>query len=173
MKYQTSTYSSTGLNMLETSNGMYQLTAPVTLEELLSITSSLLEERFQRSNDLSSPMVTRSFLQTKLCTQDREVFSCVFLDSQHGVLAYEELFIGTIDSASVHPREVVKRALTLNAAALICSHNHPSGVPEPSSADRQITDQLSKALDLVGVRLLDHIVIGGTQSVSFAERGWL
>lgn len=139
MKYQTSTYSSTGVNMLETSNGMYQLTAPVTLDELLTITSRLLEDRFQRSNYLSSPTITRSFLQAKLCARDREVFSCIFLDSQHGVLAYEELFIGTIDSASVHPREVVKRALALNAAALICSHNHPSGVPEPSSADRQIS----------------------------------
>ncbi|HCT41416.1 MAG TPA: DNA repair protein [Moraxellaceae bacterium] len=173
MKYQTSTHSSTGLGLLETSNGMYQITAPVTLDELLSIASGLLEEQFKRSSYLNSPTTTRSFLQTRLCTRDREVFSCVFLDSQHGVLAYEELFVGTIDSASVYPREVIKRALALNAAALICSHNHPSGVPEPSSADRQITDQLSKALDLVGVRLLDHIVIGGTKSVSFAERGWL
>lgn len=172
MKYQAST-SSIGLNLLETSNGMYQLTAPVTLEELLSIASNLLEDRFKRSDYLSSPMTTRSYLRTKLSTQEREVFACIFLDSQHGVLAYEELFLGTIDAASVHVREVVKRALALNAAALICSHNHPSGKPEPSTADRQITQRLSDALSLVEIRLLDHIVIGGAAEVSFAERGWL
>lgn len=147
MQYHSST-SSIGLNLLETSNGMYQLTTSGSLDELLSITSMLLEDRFQRSSYMSSPTITRSFLQTKLCARDREVFSCIFLDSQHGVRAYEELFIDTIDSANVHPREVVKRALALNAAALICSHNHPSGVPEPSSADRQITNQLSKTLGL-------------------------
>jgi DNA repair protein RadC len=108
-----------------------------------------------------------------LSTREREVFACIFLDSQHGVLAYEELFLGTVDAASVHVREVVKRALALNAAALICSHNHPSGKPEPSTADRQITQRLSDALSLVEIRLLDHIVIGGAAEVSFAERGWL
>ena len=100
-------------------------------------------------------------------------FGVLFLDNRHRVLAFEELFRGTIDGASVHPREVVRRALQLNAAAVILSHNHPSGVAEPSQADRQITARLREALDLVGIRVLDHLVVGDGDCCSLADRGLL
>ena len=102
-----------------------------------------------------------------------EVFACLYLDNRHRVLHFEELFRGTIDGASVHPREVVKAALHRNAAAVILAHNHPSGVAEPSAADRQITERLKSALQLVEIRVLDHLVVGDQDCVSFAERGWL
>ena len=101
-----------------------------------------------------------------------EVFACLFLDNRHRVIAYEELFRGTIDGASVHPREVVKRALHFNTAAVILAHNHPSGIAEPSQADERITQRLKDALALVDIRLLDHMIIGD-DVVSFAERGLL
>jgi DNA repair protein RadC len=101
------------------------------------------------------------------------VFTCLFLDNRHRVIECEELFRGTIDGASVHPREVVKRALQLNAAALILAHNHPSGVAEPSQADQQLTRRLREALGLVDIRVLDHLVVGDGEAVSFAERGLL
>ena len=102
-----------------------------------------------------------------------EVFAALFLDTRHRVICFEELFSGTIDGASVHPREVVRRALAHNAAAVILSHNHPSGVAEPSDADRRVTERLRDALSLVDVRVLDHIVVGDRETASFAERGWL
>jgi DNA repair protein RadC len=172
MNYSTS-LSSIGPQVLETSRGMYQLSAPVSLDDLLAITTSLLEDRFKRSDYMTSPTTTKNYLTAKLSARDREVFACIFLDSQHGVLSYEELFMGTINTTTIHVREVVKRALALNAAALILSHNHPSGLPEPSLADRQITKQLSDALGMMDIRVLDHIVIGGAESVSLAERGWM
>ena len=103
----------------------------------------------------------------------REVFACLFLDNQHRLICYEEMFFGTIDGASVHPREVVKRTLFHNAAAIIFAHNHPSGVSEPSQADRRIAERLKAALSLVDVRVLDHMVIGDAEVTSFAERGLL
>jgi DNA repair protein RadC len=102
-----------------------------------------------------------------------EVFACIYLDNQHRVLAFDELFRGTIDGASVYPREVVKAALKRNAAALILAHNHPSGVAEPSAADRQLTRRLKDALALVDIRVLDHVVVGDGETVSLAERGWV
>jgi DNA repair protein RadC len=102
---------------------------------------------------------------------EREVFGCLFLDNRHRLIALEEMFLGTIDGASVHPREVVKRALKLNAAAVILAHNHPSGVAEPSQADELITARIRDALALVDIRVLDHLVVGGTTVTSFAERG--
>ena len=108
---------------------------------------------------------------TRLRGYGQEVFGCLFLDNRHRVIGFEELFYGTIDCASVHPREVVKRVLHHNAAAVIFSHNHPSGVAEPSQSDQRITDRLKAALDLVDVRVLDHIVIGDGETVSMAERG--
>jgi len=108
-----------------------------------------------------------------LSSHPYEVFAVLFLDNRHRVLAFEELFRGTIDGASVHPREVVRRALHYNAAALILAHNHPSGVSEPSSADRRITERLQAALALIDVRVLDHIVVGHGEFTSFAERGLL
>ena len=108
-----------------------------------------------------------------LAHEDREVFGLILLDSQHGVLGFEILFYGTIDSASVYPREIVKCVLNANAAAVILTHNHPSGRPEPSTADAALTKRLQIALETIEVRVLDHLVIGGADSVSFAERGLL
>lgn len=120
---------------------------------------------------ISSPSATREYLMARLRGYENEVFAAVFLDNRHRVLAFEELFRGTIDGTSVHPREVVKRALGVNAAAMIIAHNHPSGVAEPSRADEAITQRLRDALALVDVRLLDHFVIGDGMPISLAERG--
>lgn len=120
---------------------------------------------------LSSPSVTRSFLQHHLGSRQREVFSCLFLDSQHRVLRCEDLFLGTLDGAAVYPREVVVRALQYRAAAVIFAHNHPSGVAQPSSADRRITERLCQALALLDIRVLDHIIVGCGTEFSFAEAG--
>lgn len=122
---------------------------------------------------LCSPHDTRRFLKARLRDLPYEVFAVVFLDNQHRVIAVEDLFRGTLDSCSVHPREVVKQALKHQAGAVILAHNHPSGVAEPSPADRHITSRLKEALALVEVRTLDHLVIGDGEPVSFAERGWL
>jgi DNA repair protein RadC len=119
------------------------------------------------------PNMTRRYLCAKLRHQEREVFACLYLDNQHRLISYEELFYGTIDGASIHPREVVKRVLYHNAAAAIFAHNHPSGVAEPSSADKRITERLQSALMLIDVRVLDHMVVGDVEVVSFAERGLL
>lgn len=130
----------------------------------------------QTREQFRNPADTRRFLQSLLGRaeyQGQEVFMVIFLDSQHGVLASEEMFRGTIDSCAVYPRLVVKRALEVNAAAVVFAHNHPSGLAEPSQADRTLTDRLKQALGTVDVRVVDHIVVGGSSSVSFAERGWL
>lgn len=122
---------------------------------------------------LTSPAETRRFLQYHLGGHRREVFSCLFLDSQHRVLRCEDLFLGTLDGAAVYPREVAVRALQYNAAAVIFAHNHPSGVAEPSSADRRITERLCAALALLDIRVLDHIIVGRGREFSFAEEGLL
>ena len=127
----------------------------------------------QASDVLTSPDQTRRFLRHHLGGRVREVFSCIFLDTQHRVLRCEDLFLGTLDGAAVYPREVAVRALQYRAAAVILAHNHPSGVAEPSSADRRITDRLVAALGLLDVRVLDHIIVGMGQEYSFAEQGLL
>lgn len=132
-----------------------------------------LAEALPHRDALRDPGAVRRFLQARLRDADREVFAAVLLDSQHRVIAYEELAHGTIDSASVYPREVVKAALRHRAAAAIFAHNHPSGVAEPSAADRALTERLKAALALVDVRVLDHFVIGDGEPTSFAERGWI
>jgi DNA repair protein RadC len=132
-----------------------------------------LEARLVRESALESPAMVRQYLASRLRHEPREVFACLLLDNRHRVIRYEALFYGTIDAASVHPREVVKLALAHNAAAVILAHNHPSGVAEPSKADRQITDRLVQSLGLVDIRVLDHMVIGDGETVSFAERGLL
>jgi len=128
-------------------------------------------ETLRRGSVLENPGQTQSFLTTRLRDYSYEVFSCLYLDNRHRVIQFEELFRGTINGASVHPREVVKKALGHNAAAVIFAHNHPSGVAEPSMADKQVTRQLTDALALVDVRVLDHVVVGDGTTVSFAERG--
>lgn len=128
-------------------------------------------EKLSKGDVLESPDHTRRYLQSRLRDYPHEVFACLFLDNRHRVIKFEELFRGTINGASVHPREVVKRALEHNAASVILAHNHPSGVAEPSEADRHITQQLTNALRLVDIRVLDHLVVGDGETVSFAERG--
>ena len=130
-----------------------------------------LRRKFRKGSPLTSPTTTKQYLVTQLVEREHEIFACLFLDTRHHVIKFEELFRGTIDGSSVHPREVVKAALTCNAAAVILCHNHPSGVPEPSKADISITKRLVDSLALIDVRVLDHIVIGGSDTVSFAERG--
>lgn len=143
------------------------------LQAVLEMSHRYLEETLKKGDALTSPEHTRRYLSQVLRDRHREAFYVLFLDNQHRVLTGEVLFEGTIDAASVYPREVVKRSLELNAAALILSHNHPSGVAEPSQADRRITQRISDALALVDIRVLDHFVVGDGEITSFAERGWL
>ena len=141
-------------------------------KEILEKARAIMEEKaLYKTNCLTSPALTSDYLKLHFATQEREVFTLLCLNSQHEVITCENVFFGTIDSASVYPREVVKLALQHNAAAVILSHNHPSGIPEPSQADKTITNRLVEALKLIDVRVLDHLVIGGNDSVSFAERG--
>lgn len=121
----------------------------------------------------TSSSSVRDWLRLQLATLDREAFTVLWLDNQHRLISHDTLFLGTINSITVHPREVVKSGLKNNAAAAVLAHNHPSGEAEPSQADRLITERLKQALDLVDIRLLDHLVVGGMDIVSFAERGWL
>lgn len=141
------------------------------LQAVLEMVRRYLHETLRRSDALRSPDDTRNYLSAQLRGRDHEVFACLFLDTRHRVLAFEEVFRGTIDGASVHPREVVKLALAHNAAALILAHNHPSGVSEPSQADIHLTRRLRDALALVDVRVLDHIIIGDGRPLSLAEQG--
>lgn len=145
----------------------------VQLQAVLEMGRRHLFDTLKRGVALGSPDDTRRFLQARLRHYSYEVFGCLFLDNRHRVIEFEEMFRGTIDSASVHPREVVRRALALNAAAVILAHNHPSGVAEPSSADYRLTHQLRDALALVDIRVLDHMVIGDGETISLAERGQL
>jgi len=130
-------------------------------------------ERASEGDTLTGPEQTRQFLQHHLGGRSREVFSCLFLDSQHRIICCEDLFLGTIDGAAVYPREVAIRALQNGAAAVIFAHNHPSGIAEPSTADKRITERLQAALSLLDIRVLDHIIIGRGQQYSFAEAGLL
>ena len=134
-----------------------------------------LQEKYQRNpgESFHSSDATKTWLQLHLARQEREMFVVLYLDNQNRLLEHETLFLGTINSTEVHPREIVKSALRHNAAAVILAHNHPSGVTEPSRADRLITTNIVKTLDLVKVRVLDHFIIGAGDVLSFAERGWL
>lgn len=143
------------------------------LQAVLEMARRHLAEQLQKGDALTSPELTRHYLSARIRDRDHEVFVCLFLDNQNRVIRYEELFRGTIDGAAVYPREVVKKALAVGAAAIIFAHNHPSGVAEPSRADRSITERLRQALGLVDIRVLDHLVIGDGEVVSFAERGWI
>ncbi len=143
----------------------------VQLQATLELSRRHLLSTLQRGDALTSPADTRNYLSSQLRHREREVFACLYLDNRHRVLGYEELFFGTIDGASVHPREVVRRCIEHNAAAVILAHNHPSGVAEPSRSDEEITRRLKEALALVDVRLLDHMVVGDGAITSLAERG--
>jgi DNA repair protein RadC len=143
------------------------------LQAALELARRHYRETLKTGPALDSPDSARSFLLAQLRDRPYEVFCCMHLNSRHQLIAFEELFRGTIDGASVHPREVVKAALARNAAAVILAHNHPSGVAEPSHADELITQRLRDALALVDVRVLDHVIVGDGRCMSFAERGLL
>lgn len=150
----------------------YVTEEPLTKHQLLAKASELLEEQLRHLEPYCDASKVKEFLRCKLSHYEREIFAVMLLDTQHRLIHFEELFQGTINCANVYPREIVKIALAHNAATIILAHNHPSGHAEPSRADREITQQLINALQLIDVRVLDHIVIG-YNAVSFAERGLL
>jgi DNA repair protein RadC len=141
------------------------------LQAAAEISRRQLAESLRAGPSMASPRATGEYLRAKLRDLEHEVFCCLYLDNRHRLIQFEELFRGTIDGASVHPREIVKLALKRNSAAVIIAHNHPSGVAEPSHADELITRRVKEALALVDIRLLDHIIVGDGASVSLAERG--
>ena len=141
------------------------------LQAILEMAHRHLAERMQNGVEITSPDVTREFLSVTMRAYQQEVFACLYLDSQHRLIHFHTHFFGTVDGASVYPRELVKTALKHNAAAVILAHNHPSGVAEPSGADQTITRRIQSALELVDVRVLDHMIVGDGEVISFAERG--
>ncbi len=149
--------------------GDYRL---ATAQEILTAAEHVINRRFRRGVSIVSALNSKDLFRQKLALREQEVFAALFLDNKHRVIAYEELFFGTIDSASVHPRIIVQRALQLNAAAVIVAHNHPSGEPQPSRADETITLRIKEALALVDVRLLDHLIVGD-RCLSLAECGYM
>ena len=143
------------------------------LQAVLEMARRALGEDMKRGDALNSPRAVRDYLRLLLGGRNHEVFMALFLDAQNRVLSSEELFRGTLTQTSVYPREIVVRALHHNAAGVILAHNHPSGVAEPSQADRWLTDQLKAALGLVDVKVIDHFIVAGSEGFSFCERGWL
>lgn len=145
----------------------------VQLQAVLELSRRCLSQQLKRDTVFAEPAQVRKYLHQLLMQEQREVFVVLYLDNQHRMICAEPLFQGTIDASPVYPRIVVQSALKHNAAAVILAHNHPSGVAEPSHADRAITDRLTQAMALVDIRVLDHFVVGDAEVVSFAERGWL
>ncbi|AXI64187.1 MULTISPECIES: DNA repair protein RadC [Pseudomonas] len=143
------------------------------LQAVLEMGRRHLAERMRQKTALENPQVVRDYLKAMLRHEPHEVFGCLFLDSKHQVLTFETLFRGSIDNTAVHPREVVKRSLANNAAAVILCHNHPSGNTDPSQADRLLTKRLQKALEFIDVRVLDHFIVGDGEPLSMAECGWM
>lgn len=143
------------------------------LHAAVELSRRYLQHQITQESSLTSPDITRAFLHNLLARKEREIFLVMFLDNQNRMMHYEEMFTGTFNCVEVHPREIVRVALKYNAAALILAHNHPSGMPEPSQADRYITEKITQACQILDIKVLDHIVIGHGNSVSFAERGWL
>lgn len=146
-------------------------TGTFTAEQILNIAEGITVYNMMRGPVLSDPSASKAFLKVRMAGLDREIFTATWLDNRHKIIAYDELFAGTIDGASVHPREVVKAAIHHSACAVIFAHNHPSGTCEPSSADIAITNRLTEALRLIEVRVLDHFIVGGSEIVSMAQRG--
>lgn len=166
-----------GLQVLQTHGSLHAACAAASASTRLAAILELARRHYAAAmlagQSLSGPSETRRFLQAQLRDRPYEVFCTVYLDSRHRVIAFEELFRGTLDGAAVHPREVVRQAMAHNAAALILAHNHPSGVAEPSRADELITLRLRDALALLDIRVLDHLIVAGPETLSLAERGLL
>ncbi|MEJ7139486.1 RadC family protein [Amphibiibacter pelophylacis] len=152
------------------SHGSYSLASP---SQILAAARTAADSLARVGQEFSSPQAVKDFLIAKLAGIEHEIFGVIFVDSRHRLIDYKEMFSGTINAASVYPREVVKTALRLNASALIFTHNHPSGDASPSEADKRLTSQLQKALALIDINVLDHIIVAGTKTLSFAERGIL
>ena len=153
--------------------GTYVMESPVTEADILQMAQQLAMSRLSNGRALTESKQVFSLLQTMLQYHEHEVFALLLLDTEHRVIGFRELFRDTLDGASVYPREVVKIALEHNAAAVILVHNHPSGDPEPSQADRALTTTLKNALNMIGTQILDHVVVGNDGCVSLAERGYL
>lgn len=162
--------------LIKDTNGYYYQDGggnPITEDDVLRTAYRILRTEATKSDTITNPNTSKQLLQLRLKGLEHEVFSVIFLDNRHRLLDHVNLFRGTINGATVHAREVVKEALKRNAAAVIFGHNHPSGDPEPSEADRQLTNRLKSALELVDIRVLDHIVVGDGEAVAFSERGWV
>lgn len=154
-------------------HGNYQFGMTVTPEQIVDLATTIIEKEFFGRERIANPSDSIQYLTLKLALLEHEVFCCIFLDTRHRILRFETMFRGTIGRTSVYPREIVKSALACNAAAVIFAHNHPSSVAEPSQTDEALTNTLKQALELIDVKTLDHIVIGGTEAFSFANRGLL
>lgn len=165
-----SSYSHIGFIATEEA-GLYLTHRPVCSDDIVAMANRLIKHKFARGRAITNPADAAAFLPAQLSGFEHETFWGLFLDNQHRILAFEKLFIGTLASASVYPREVVKRALQLNAAAVIFAHNHPSGTAIPSQSDHEITRKLKDALALVEINVLDHFVVGGDEVTSLAELG--
>ena len=144
---------------------------PYPPDKLIQLALAHIESQFKHDGPISAPKLAADYFRLKLGQYEREIFAVLFLCNRHYVIGYEELFLGTLNGASVHPREIVKSVLYRNAAAVILGHNHPSGIAEPSQSDIQITRRITEALCLIDVKVLDHIVVGGADFVSFSDRG--
>ena len=158
---------------IKNDQGLYRVRGYVSPDALVQIAADILLENLTSKENLTQPEDAARFLQLSLAKEKNEHFGVLFLNNKHQAISFERMFTGTIDGAAVYPRVVVQRALEHNAAAVIFAHNHPSGCPDPSEADRSITRRLSEALSLVDVRVLDHFVVSQSHWVSLAERGWI
>lgn len=158
--------------MHNTSHDTYSFSSPISAHQVLEKAAEIIAERYLRGDAFCNPQATKDFVKYKLGNHEREVFAILYLDNQHRLIEFEELFYGTIDAASVYPREVAKACLKRNAAAVILAHNHPSGDATPSESDKRITQRLKESLALIETRVLDHIITG-RECVSLAEKGWL
>lgn len=158
---------------VKSEKGLYQAFGPVTPEAIVRTAAAILQENLARGDCLSNPEAAAHFLQMALANEKNEHFAVLFLNNKHQVLGFERLFFGTVDGTNVHPRIVVQKALEWNAASVILAHNHPSGHSEPSQADRTVTELLVKALKLIDVRVLDHLVVSRSGWESLSRRGWV
>jgi len=158
---------------VKSEKGLYQAFGPITSDDIIRTATAILQENLTRGDALATPEDAARFLQMALANEKNEHFAVLFMNNKHQVISFERLFFGTVDGATVHPRIVVQKALEWNAASVILAHNHPSGHSEPSEADRRVTEQLVKALGLIDVRVLDHLVVSQSGWESLSRRGWV